>query len=203
MNNNNIDFLIHWDDPRLRIPLPEENLEDAQLGKIAERVRAVQLDRGGYGLSAIQLGLAHRLFVMGVEESFRVVCINPKILDSSKVSVTIEEGCLSNPYLFLKVRRPDWVVASWTDVDGVYTENMLNGISARVFQHEYDHQEGILFTDPSRSSWVDRAQASDRKKKILRTNRRNASDQQDQRRIDRRIERESLAVASTIVGDKS
>ena len=58
----------------------------------------------------------------------------------------MKEGCLSFPFLFLSITRPKWVNVKYTDENGEIVEEYLHGMSARVFQHEYDHMEGIDFT---------------------------------------------------------
>ena len=99
---------------------------------------------GGIGLSANQLGLPYRVFVMEGDPGF--VCFNPRITAFAGEDVMLDEGCLSYPDLFLKVKRPDRIVVKYEDVDKKTHKVKLSGLASRVFQHEYDHMEGIDFT---------------------------------------------------------
>ena len=75
-----------------------------------------------------------------------ITCFNPRILKYSRQTSIMEEGCLSYAGLFLKIERPNSVVVKYEDVDKHYHKIKLDGFAARVFQHEYDHMEGIDFT---------------------------------------------------------
>ena len=102
----------------------------------------------GVGLSANQIGIWERAFVMvrDLEHSEILVCFNPRIIKSYAEQVEMEEGCLSYPDLFLKVKRPDRIVVKYEDVNRKVHKVKLCGLASRVFQHEYDHMEGIDFT---------------------------------------------------------
>ena len=102
----------------------------------------------GIGISANQIGIWERAFVMvrDLEHSEIMVCFNPRIIKSYAEEVEMEEGCLSYPDLFLKVKRPDRIVVKYEDVDKKTHKVKLSGLASRVFQHEYDHMEGIDFT---------------------------------------------------------
>ena len=102
----------------------------------------------GVGISANQIGIWERAFVMvrDLEHNEVMVCFNPRIIKSYTEEVEMEEGCLSYPELFLKVKRPDKIVVKYEDVDKKTHKVKLQGLASRVFQHEYDHMEGIDFT---------------------------------------------------------
>ena len=102
----------------------------------------------GIGLSANQIGIWERVFVMirDIEYNEIITCFNPRILKYSRQTSIMEEGCLSYAGLFLKIERPNSVVVKYEDVDKNYHKIKLDGFAARVFQHEYDHMEGIDFT---------------------------------------------------------
>ena len=115
-----------------------------QLLEIAKRMEATMLKHGGLGLAANQIGLKLRMFVMtGPEVS---VCINPSILGKSVEEKREKEGCLTFPYLFLPVNRPEWIDAQWFDIDGKVHTARYTGLTARVFAHELDHLNGIVYT---------------------------------------------------------
>lgn len=109
------------------------------------------------GLSAVQLGIPQRIFITNVrepqpkgkDESVLRVFINPQILKESERKIEMYEGCGSilRNNLFGPVSRPDTVTIEAYNVNGQKFKLTANGILARVIQHEYDHLEGILFTE--------------------------------------------------------
>ena len=102
----------------------------------------------GIGISANQIGIWERAFAMvrDLENNEVMVCFNPRIIKSYSEEVEMEEGCLSYPELFLKIKRPDKIVVKYEDQDKKTHKIKLQGLASRVFQHEYDHMEGIDFT---------------------------------------------------------
>ena len=102
----------------------------------------------GIGISANQIGIWERAFAMirDIENHEVMVCFNPRIVKSYAEEVEMEEGCLSYPELFLKIKRPDRIVVKYEDEDKKTHKMKLEGLASRVFQHEYDHMEGIDFT---------------------------------------------------------
>jgi len=108
----------------------------------------------GVGLSANQIGIGERVFVMisDMDTQETITCFNPKIIKESKDEVVMEEGCLSYPELFLDIPRPSSVVVKYEDEGKEIHKQRLTGFIARIFQHEYDHMEGIDFTQRSINS---------------------------------------------------
>ena len=106
------------------------------------------IHHNGLGLSANQIGIWERAFVMikDLENKEVIVCFNPRIIKSYSEEVEMEEGCLSYPDLFLKISRPNSIVVKYEDEDKKTHKLKLVGLAARVFQHEFDHMEGIDFT---------------------------------------------------------
>ena len=102
----------------------------------------------GIGISANQIGIWERAFAMvrDLENNEVMVCFNPRIIKSYSEEVEMEEGCLSYPELFLKIKRPDKIVVKYEDENKKIHKIKLQGLASRVFQHEYDHMEGIDFT---------------------------------------------------------
>jgi peptide deformylase len=102
----------------------------------------------GVGLSANQIGIKERAFVMisNMELQETITCFNPKIIKQSKKLVKLEEGCLSFPDVFLDVDRPESIVVKYEDEGKEVHKVKLEGFIARIFLHEYDHMEGIDFT---------------------------------------------------------
>ena len=106
------------------------------------------IHHNGIGISANQIGIWERAFAMvrDLENNEVMVCFNPRIVKSYSEEVEMEEGCLSYPELFLKIKRPDRIVVKYEDEDKKVHKIKLQGLASRVFQHEYDHMEGIDFT---------------------------------------------------------
>ena len=102
----------------------------------------------GVGLSANQIGMDTRAFAMirDIEYNDVIVCFNPKIIKKYDECVDFEEGCLSYPDEFINVSRPDKIDVIYEDEDGKEHQIKLEGFASRVFQHEFDHLEGINFT---------------------------------------------------------
>ncbi len=100
----------------------------------------------GVGLAAPQVGLSLRMFVMDYGDG-PIKVINPEIIEKSEEKVIDEEGCLSLPDVFAEVERAKWIKVRFQNERGEWQEMELEGYSARVFQHEYDHLDGILFID--------------------------------------------------------
>ena len=106
------------------------------------------IHHNGIGISANQIGICERAFAMvrDLENNEVMVCFNPRIVKSYSEEVEMEEGCLSYPDLFLKIKRPDKIVVKYEDENKKTHKIKLQGLASRVFQHEYDHMEGIDFT---------------------------------------------------------
>jgi peptide deformylase len=106
------------------------------------------IHHNGIGISANQIGIWERAFAMvrDLENNEVMVCFNPRIIKSYTEEVEMEEGCLSYPELFLKIKRPNKIVIKYEDEDKKTHKMKLEGLASRVFQHEYDHMEGIDFT---------------------------------------------------------
>ena len=102
----------------------------------------------GVGLAANQIGMDTRAFAMirDIEYNDIIVCFNPVILKKYDECVDFEEGCLSYPDEFINVKRPDKIDVMYEDEEGKEHKIKLEGFPSRVFQHEYDHLEGIDFT---------------------------------------------------------
>ena len=117
-------------------------------GKLSYTLTENMFHHNGVGLSANQIGIKERAFVMisDIELQDTLTCFNPKIVKESKEMVTMEEGCLSYPELYLDITRPETTVVKYEDEGKELHKIKLTGFIARIFQHEYDHMEGIDFT---------------------------------------------------------
>ena len=119
--------------------------------QIEREMIAIMKQYNGIGLAANQVGLDARIFIMG-SDNIEGFCkpqafINPKITLYSKEDSTSKEGCLSFPTLFLEVKRPSIIEASYLNIKGELEEIQITGYMAKCFQHEYDHLDGVCFTN--------------------------------------------------------
>ena len=102
----------------------------------------------GVGLSANQIGIGERVFIMmlDMETEETITCFNPRIIKRYEDDVWCEEGCLSFPDEIINIQRPNRIVVKYEDEDKKDHKIKLSGMAARVFLHEFDHLEGIVFT---------------------------------------------------------
>ena len=102
----------------------------------------------GVGLSANQIGIGERVFIMvlNMETEETITCFNPRIIKRYDDNVWCEEGCLSFPDEIINVERPDRIIIKYEDEDKKDHKIKLSGMAARIFLHEFDHLEGIVFT---------------------------------------------------------
>lgn len=143
--------VVRYPDPVLRVRNKRINTFDDNLRRLADEMFDVMYKTDGIGLSAPQVGMNVQLMVFnpaGVkEEGEEIVLVNPVVYKFSKRLLVYEEGCLSFPGIYANVLRPDNVKIDAQDVTGAKIKVKLSGLSARVFQHEFDHLQGILFFD--------------------------------------------------------
>lgn len=105
------------------------------------------IDPEGVGLASTQIGEDEQYFIMKLDNgTFRAV-FNPQILSFSKKAKSFFEGCLSIPDYYGEVERPTSITVTYQDENGKKIKEKLAGIPAWIFQHEYDHLQGILFMD--------------------------------------------------------
>ena len=139
--------LLDPKDPKLRIPC-EPVGDDVDRVLLKTNLLETMANHNGLGLSANQCGLMHQAFAAYIDWPDRVktVCFNPEIVWSSEETSYIEEGCLTYPGLYLKIRRPVEIKVTYENVDGSVSKQDLKDLEARIFQHEYDHMNGSDFT---------------------------------------------------------
>jgi len=139
--------LLENDNAALTIPLSGCS-EDLDRQELKENLIETMKNFHGIGLSASQCGVMERVFVMysDVKKDEIIACFNPQILSEGTEMVMMDEGCLTWPGLWLKVRRPDHINCSFEDENGDSQQVTMMGLKCRVFQHEMDHMEGTNFT---------------------------------------------------------
>ena len=144
-----------YPDPVLRMRAREVDAFDADLARLAERMRGLMKDAAGVGLAATQVGVLQRLFVFqrvaanedeGVEEEV-VAVVNPVIVEQSDETEVDDEGCLSLQGVLVPVERSTCLTIEGADERGERVRYELAELPARVVQHEIDHLDGTLILD--------------------------------------------------------
>ena len=141
------------DDKSLRRPTAAFDFKAFKKGEIKELVKLMRqsmIEADGIGLSANQIGLDLKVFVAKVDNKFYSV-FNPELIQLSKETVNMEEGCLSVPGVFGTVERPEKLTLKGWDANGKPIKMKAWGLLARVFQHETDHLNGKLFIDKAKN----------------------------------------------------
>jgi peptide deformylase len=139
--------LIKFTDPQLRKEPTAFDFETGDAKDLVDKLWTKCRHLRGLGLSANQVGIDAKVFVMGSDDDNRKNIFNPKIVSTSSETILAKEGCLSYPGLWLTIRRPDSITVSYQNVEGEYIVEELSGLPARIFQHEYDHMLGLNFSD--------------------------------------------------------
>ena len=117
----------------------------------------------GIGLSANQIGLDAKVFVMGDSVENSTMCINPTVLQYTSDTVVDVEGCLSFPNVFVKIKRPKEILAQYWNENLEECTVKIEGYSAKCYLHELDHLLGITFKDRASKLKWDMAQKKARK----------------------------------------
>lgn len=130
---------------------PEDPKEiEKNMGEAMERF-------GGIGLSANQLGLPYRVFVMRTADSGIKAFFNPEITKLSKETELMKEGCLSFPDIYLMIKRPSAIELEYSDAENERHTIQLEGLGSRCVQHELDHLNGIIFLQRASKLKLERA----------------------------------------------
>ncbi len=159
-------------DPVLRNPTEKFNFNDPQTDPIqlAKDLTETMLSESGLGLSANQCGIPYSCFVM---KSDPIICVfNPMILDQSSEEITLLEGCLSFPDLYVKVKRPRRIKVRYTEPNGNVITTQFDDMTARVFLHEFDHLGGLVMQNRANRLHLEQAmkekKRKERKYKLVR-----------------------------------
>ena len=152
--------------PLLKQVLPEFDFSKPPVdpNKFASTLVETCKANHGIGLSANQCGFNHRVFVMGANDDY-VAFYNPKITKFEGEAHMIE-GCLSFPFLALRITRPETIEVEYQDFNGEKKTAKFSGLSARCFQHELDHMNGIVYT--SKTKPLALKMGMDKRNKILK-----------------------------------
>lgn len=135
-----------YPDPVLRSRAEPIEVMDDEIRALADEMVETLIKRVGYGLAAPQVGVSQRLIIVDVADELYVVA-NPEIVEMSEERVLGIEGCLSIPGIEAEVERAKWVRVSGLSLAEKRISIDAEDLLARVFQHEIDHLNGILFID--------------------------------------------------------
>lgn len=140
--------ILHYPDPRLREKALQVETVDGEIKQLVSDMFETMYDAPGIGLAATQANVQKRIIVIDVsEDKSQPLCfINPEILERDGEEV-MEEGCLSVPGIYEKVKRADRIKVRALDREGKEFEMEAEGILSTCIQHEMDHLEGKLFVD--------------------------------------------------------
>ena len=137
-----------YPDPVLRMKARDVESFDDDLTRLVERLEHLLKDANGLGLAATQIGVLRRVFVFQPDpEEPAVALVNPRLTNGSEEKIGDEEGCLSLQGVVIPVDRHERITVEASDPDGNDVKLELEGLPARVAQHELDHLDGILILD--------------------------------------------------------
>lgn len=148
--------IVAYGDPILKKEALEVDENDPEVQKLIDDMYETMYKAEGVGLAAPQIGKAMRLFIIDASpfeeeepelKDFKRTFINPIIIDEEGEEWSFQEGCLSIPGIREDVNRQPKIVVEYYDREFKLIEETFEGLAARIIQHEYDHIEGILFTD--------------------------------------------------------
>ena len=129
----------------------KKNEKDLTITDFCNNMFETMKNYGGIGLSANQVGKPYRMFVMGdnpqINNGQKWVCINPEITNVSKDTIRYKEGCLTFPFLFLDIERPQKIKVKYQNEQLETVEEEFDGIVSRCYQQELDHKYGKVFTE--------------------------------------------------------
>jgi peptide deformylase len=136
-----------YGDPVLKMRANEVEMFDGDLASLVERMKSLMQEANGVGLAANQVGVLRRVLVMQPGEEGPIVLVNPVLRESSDELCTDDEGCLSLQGVTVPVERRLRVTVDAVDENGNDVSYELEGLGARVLQHEVDHLDGVLILE--------------------------------------------------------
>lgn len=142
--------ILIWPDPALTLqsaPVTAEELDTDEFRQLVADLWDTLYDAGGVGISAVQIGVLKRVFVVDASFDKRWVFVNPEILHLDGARAPMNEGCLSLPGILEQVERYPAVSVRALDEAGRTADRLLTGLAAQCFQHEIEHLDGKLIPD--------------------------------------------------------
>jgi peptide deformylase len=162
--------LVKYPNPILDRELKDVDLENLGFDpkELKEQMVKCMLENNGIGLSACQVGLDMKVFVMGDSIENSTMCINPTVLQYTSVIQDDIEGCLSFPNMFVKVKRPKEILAKFWDENLKEQVVKIEGYSAKCYLHELDHLLGITMKNRvSKLKWEMAVKKSKKLEKLI------------------------------------
>jgi peptide deformylase len=157
-----------YPDPVLRMAAkPVEEFDD-ELRRLVSRMKDLMQEANGVGLAATQVGVLRRLFVFSPDDERVLAVVNPTIPTRGDESETDDEGCLSIQGVTVPVERPTAIRLEGRDENGDEVAYELEGMAARIAQHESDHLDGKLMLDRTTPEARREAMAALRPRLVLR-----------------------------------
>jgi peptide deformylase len=135
-----------WPDPVLKLRAQKVEDFDDDLRRLVARMESLMEDANGVGLAGNQAGVLRRVFVFRLDDDVRAA-VNPRIVEPSEERLTDDEGCLSLQGVLVPVERHASLTLEAQDADGASYRLELDGLGARVVQHELDHLDGVLILE--------------------------------------------------------
>ena len=129
----------------LRQPTQNFNFQTDDPVQLAIDLTETMLSHNGLGLAAPQVGIGKNVFVMAANPVIAV--FNPMIVFKSEEEIELLEGCISFEQMFFTISRPREIRVRYSRPNGEVVTEKMTGMTARIFQHEFDHCQGRLFTD--------------------------------------------------------
>jgi len=143
--------LVKFPSPILRQRMPDFDFANPIMDpvELEKEMLKIMFAADGIGLAANQIDINARVFVMGHRDNPEAAqaFFNPLILANKEEIADMEEGCLSFPGIYVKIKRPTAIKARWQNSQGEFEEGEFDGYNCKCFLHEYDHLEGITFQD--------------------------------------------------------
>lgn len=138
--------------PAQKVTVFDKKLADTTKLMIETMLNPTGQEVTGIGLAAPQVSISQQIMIVTLNVNTKkdqkiMVIINPEILELSKTETNYEEGCLSLPGAYGRVRRPAKIKVKWQNLQGHWCERRFDKWDARIFLHEYDHLNGKLFID--------------------------------------------------------
>ncbi len=157
-----------YPDPVLRMEARPVEEFDEDLQRLVARMKELMQDANGVGLAATQVGVLRRVFVFSPEEDRVFALVNPSLANQAEETDTDDEGCLSIQGVTVPVARSTAVRLEGFDEKGKEVAYDLDGMAARIAQHEYDHLDGKLMLDRTTPDARREAMAALRPRLVLR-----------------------------------
>ena len=144
--------LLYVPNPLLRQKAEKINIVGHEELEIAKKMKEIMLKAPGVGLAANQIGILKQIVTIfyvdkETKKEIEYNLFNPQIISYSEETIIMEEGCLSIPEQFAEIERPKAIKLQYLDDHNKLIEREVDGVEARILQHEIDHLSGKLFVD--------------------------------------------------------